>query len=78
MVEKPEGKSNFEDLGIDGMIILKLICRKYDAELDSLYPAQYMDRWRAFVDKVMKLWFSQSNETVVFTKCGVGGDILTN
>jgi len=28
LVEKPEGKSNFEDLGIDGMIILKFICKK--------------------------------------------------
>ena len=44
LVEKPEGKSSFEDLGIDGTNILKLICKKQDAELDSIYPAQYTDR----------------------------------
>jgi len=32
LVGKPEGKNNFEDLGVDGNIILKWIFRKWDGE----------------------------------------------
>jgi hypothetical protein len=32
LVRRPEGKNHFEDLGIDGMIILKLIFKKWERE----------------------------------------------
>jgi len=32
LVGRPEGKNHFEDLGVDGRIILKWISKKWDGE----------------------------------------------
>ena len=53
---RSEGNNDFEDLGVDGRIILKRILKKCD--LDSvgwidLY--QDRDRWRALVNVAMNL-----------------------
>jgi hypothetical protein len=49
LVGKPEARDHWGDPGIDGRIILRWICRKWD-EL-----AQDRDRWRALVNAVMNL-----------------------
>ena len=44
-----------EDPGVDGRIILKLIFKKWDRGTDWIDLIQNRDRWRAFVNVVMKL-----------------------
>jgi hypothetical protein len=46
---------DLEDPGIDGRIILKLICKKRGGGLDWIDLAQDRDRWRAVVNAVMNL-----------------------
>jgi hypothetical protein len=43
------------DPGVDGRIILKLIFKKWDGDMDWIELAQDRDRWRAFVNAVMNL-----------------------
>jgi len=40
---------HFEDPGVAGMIILKLIFRKWDGDLDWIDLAQDREIWRVFV-----------------------------
>jgi hypothetical protein len=51
-------KDHLEDPGIDGMIILKWIFKKWDGGLGSIDMAQDRDRWRDLVNAVMNLWFA--------------------
>jgi hypothetical protein len=44
------------DPGIDGMIILKWIFKKWDGDMDWIELAQDRDRQRALVNEVMNLW----------------------
>ena len=44
-----------EDPGIDRMMILRWILRKWDGGMDGIDLAQDMDRWRAVVKAVMNL-----------------------
>jgi hypothetical protein len=56
LVGKTEGKGPFEDLGIDGRIILRWIFRKWDMggmEWNEL--SQDSDSWGAFVNAVTNL-----------------------
>jgi hypothetical protein len=46
---------HLEDPGVDGMIILKLIFKKWDGGTDGIDMAQDRDRWRAVVSAVMSL-----------------------
>jgi hypothetical protein len=46
-------KDHFEDLGVDGKIILKGIFKKLDGGMDWIDLAQDRDRWRALVNAVM-------------------------
>jgi hypothetical protein len=41
------------DPGIDGRIILKLICKNWDGGMDWIELAQDRDRWRAVVYAVI-------------------------
>jgi hypothetical protein len=41
------------DPGVDGRIILKLIFKKWDGDMDWIELAQDRDRWRAVVNAVM-------------------------
>jgi hypothetical protein len=40
---------HLEDPGVDGMIILKWIFKKWDGGMDSIDMVQNRDRWRALV-----------------------------
>jgi hypothetical protein len=46
---------HLEDPGEDGIIILKLIFKKWDGGMDWIDMAQDRDRWRALVNSVMNL-----------------------
>ena len=46
-------RHHLEDPGIDGMIILKWIFKKWDGETDWNDLVQVRDRWRALVNAVM-------------------------
>ena len=57
LVGKPEGKTQFEDPGIDGRIILRLIFRKWDMGLwTGSSWLRVRDRWRTLVNVVMNFW----------------------
>jgi hypothetical protein len=49
-----------EDLGLDGRIILKLILKKWDGEIQWIDLAQKGNRWRAFLNAVLNLRVSQN------------------
>ena len=51
-----------EDIGLNGTIVLKLIFKIWDGDMDWFYLAQDRDTWQAFVNAAMNLW--------VFIKCG--------
>jgi hypothetical protein len=46
---------NLEDIGINGAIVLKLISRILDGDVDWIALAQDRDTWRALVNAVMNL-----------------------
>jgi hypothetical protein len=46
---------HFEDLGIDGKTILKLIFKKLDGVMDWINLAQSRDRWQDLVRAVMNV-----------------------
>jgi len=49
-------RDHWEDLGVDGRIILRWICGKWDVGgMDWIKLAQAGDRWRALVNAVMNL-----------------------
>jgi hypothetical protein len=50
LVGKPEGRSHFEDLGVNWRII-----EVRQGSMDCIDLAQDMDRWRAIVNSAMKL-----------------------
>jgi hypothetical protein len=52
LVGKPEGK---RDQGLDGMIILRWILRKWDVGLWTGLSWLRIDRWLAIVNAVMNL-----------------------
>jgi len=43
------------DPGVDGSIILKWICRKWDVGMDWIDQAQNKEGWWAVIDVVMSL-----------------------
>jgi hypothetical protein len=48
-------RDHFEDPGVDGMIILRWIFRKWDGGMYWIDLAQDRDRWQAVVNAVMNL-----------------------
>ena len=48
-------KDNFENLGIDGKITLKLILKKYDGRLRIL-AIGVRDQWQSVVSTRIDLW----------------------
>jgi hypothetical protein len=48
-------RDHFEELGVDGRIILKWIIKKWDGGMDWIDLALDRDRWRAVVNAVMNL-----------------------
>jgi hypothetical protein len=45
-------RDHLEDLGVDGRIILKWVCKKWDGATDWIYLAKDRERWRALVSAV--------------------------
>jgi len=56
LVGRPEGKRPLGNLGVDGRIILKWICKKWDGGMDWIDVAQDRDRWRTAVNVVKNVW----------------------
>jgi hypothetical protein len=50
-----KARNHFEDLGVDGRIILKLIFKKLVWMMDWIALLQDRERWRALVNVVMSL-----------------------
>jgi hypothetical protein len=48
-------RDHFEDQGLDGMIILRCILRKWDVGVNWIDMAQDRNRWWALVNAVMSL-----------------------
>jgi hypothetical protein len=44
LVERPKGKKHLEDVGVEGRIMLKWICKKQDEGIDWIFLAQGRDR----------------------------------
>ena len=56
LVGKPEGRNYLEERGVDGRIILKWICKKWDrGAMQGIDLAHDRDSWRALVNAVMNL-----------------------
>jgi hypothetical protein len=53
--ENLKKKESLEGLGVDGVIILQKIFKKWDAGIDRFELAQERDRWRALVNAIMTL-----------------------
>jgi hypothetical protein len=51
-------RDHFEDLGVDGWIIFKLIFKEWDGGMDWIDLAHSWDRWWVLVNAVMNLRFS--------------------
>jgi hypothetical protein len=51
-VGRPEGKNHFGDLGVDGIIILKWISKKWEG-MNVIDLAQNTNRWETLVTSVM-------------------------
>jgi hypothetical protein len=49
LMGRPEGSTHLEDPGVDWMIVLKWIFKKWDGGMDWIDTAQDRDRWRALV-----------------------------
>jgi hypothetical protein len=43
-------RDHLEDPGVDGRIVLRLIFRKGDVDMDWIDWGQYRDRWRALIN----------------------------
>jgi len=54
MGNRREG-DHWGDLGVDGLIILERIFRRWDVYMDWIGLAQDRDRWRTLVSAVMNL-----------------------
>jgi hypothetical protein len=59
---KPEGGNHFEDLDVDGRIILKRIFEKWDGGTDWIILAWDKERWGDLVKGIMNF--------LDFIKCG--------
>jgi len=46
---------HLEDVGINGTIVLNLIFKNWDGDMDWIDLARERDRWRALVSAVMNL-----------------------
>jgi hypothetical protein len=55
LVGRPEGWNHFEDLGVDGRIILKCTFKKGDEGMEWIDLAQDRDTWRAAVCAITNL-----------------------
>jgi len=51
-------RDNFEDVGVDGRIILKWLLKKYDVGVEYIDVAEGGEKWRALVSTVMNLQVS--------------------
>ena len=54
-VGNPKERSQLEEQGVDGKILLKWILKKWDGDIDCIDLAQDTDRWRALVNTIMSL-----------------------
>jgi len=54
-VGKPERRDRLEDPDVDGRITLRRIFRNWNGGMEWIDRAQDRDRWRAYVNMVMKL-----------------------
>ena len=58
--ENLKERGHLEETGVDGRIILKLILRKWDGDVDRIDPTQDRGRWRALVNAVLNLRIPQN------------------
>jgi len=56
-------RDHLEDPGVDGRIILRWTCRKWDVDMGWIELAQDRDRWRALVNAVINLQVPKMWET---------------
>jgi hypothetical protein len=47
-------REHFEDLGLDGRIILKMFFKNLDGGVDWIVLAEDMERWWAIVNAILK------------------------
>ena len=59
LVGRLKGKRPFENLSVDGMIILKCI-NTWNEGMNWMSVDQDRDRWLAVVNAVMNLWIPQN------------------
>jgi hypothetical protein len=57
LVVKPGGNNHWEDLEVDGRIMLKYILEKYDGGVDRINLAQKRDQLTALVNTAINVWF---------------------
>jgi hypothetical protein len=61
-----QSECSFEDLGIDGRIILKLVLKEIGRRsVYRIYLVHSEDRWRALVIRVMNIQVSQNAANIL-------------
>ena len=62
-MSRPEEENQLEDLGVDGMVILKLGLKNEWEGIDWIDLAEDMDKFRGFVNIVMNFWVLFNGES---------------
>jgi hypothetical protein len=57
-VGEPVGKNHLEDLGVEGIMIIKRTFNMQDGDVDWIYISQERGKWPAVVKTVMNIQFA--------------------